>query len=94
MVSSMQEVNFRKLNNLRRSQDNVHRAAESLVVMLQKRPGGAYLSRMSGLHTAALLSLAAALIHLWAAPEHFREWWGYGVFFLSAASAQAIFCMS
>lgn len=43
------------------------------------------------LYMAAALSVVAALIHLWVAPEHFREWWGYGVFFLVAASAQVIY---
>ena len=36
------------------------------------------------------LSLAAALVHGGLAPEHFGEWWGYGVFFLAAGAAQAI----
>jgi hypothetical protein len=43
------------------------------------------------LYTVAGLSLLAALIHLWVTPEHFREWWGYGVFFLGAALAQIIY---
>lgn len=42
-------------------------------------------------HGAAALSLSAALIHLWAMPEHFAEWWGYGAFFLAAALAQGVF---
>jgi hypothetical protein len=40
------------------------------------------------LYTVAALSLIAGLIHLWVVPEHFEEWWGYGVFFLVAALAQ------
>jgi hypothetical protein len=40
------------------------------------------------LYAAAALSLVAALIHLWVAPEHFEEWWGYGAFFLVTAAAQ------
>jgi FtsP/CotA-like multicopper oxidase with cupredoxin domain len=40
---------------------------------------------------AAALSLIAALMHAWAMPEHFREWWGYGIFFLIAAVAQACY---
>jgi FtsP/CotA-like multicopper oxidase with cupredoxin domain len=40
---------------------------------------------------AAALSLMAALTHVWAMPEHFEEWWGYGIFFLIAAAAQAGF---
>ena len=43
------------------------------------------------LYAAATLSLLAALIHLWVAPEHFEEWWGYGAFFLVAALAQALY---
>ncbi len=43
------------------------------------------------LYAAAALSLAAALIHLWVAPEHFAEWWGYGVFFLVSALAQVLY---
>lgn len=43
------------------------------------------------LYAAAALSLVAALIHLWVMPEHFKEWWGYGAFFLVAAIAQALF---
>src|SRR5215216_5695045 len=40
---------------------------------------------------AAALSLIAALMHVWAMPEHFEEWWGYGIFFLIAATAQACY---
>ncbi len=43
------------------------------------------------LYAAAALSLVAALIHLWVAPEHFGEWWGYGAFFLVAAVAQLLY---
>ncbi|MGB3633112.1 MAG: hypothetical protein WA982_03650 [Rubrobacteraceae bacterium] len=40
-------------------------------------------------YAAALLSLVAALIHLWATPEHFNSsWWGYGAFFVATALAQ------
>lgn len=42
-------------------------------------------------YSTAGLSLLAALIHLWAAPEHFEVWWAYGAFFLTVASAQGIF---
>ena len=35
--------------------------------------------------------MVAALIHLWVVPEHFGEWWGYGAFFLVAASAQLLY---
>lgn len=40
-------------------------------------------------YAAVALSLAAALIHAWAIPEHFGEWWGYGAFFAVVAGAQA-----
>jgi hypothetical protein len=40
---------------------------------------------------AAALSLVAALIHLWAAPEHREEWWGYGAFFLVIGAAQVLY---
>jgi len=43
------------------------------------------------LYAVATLSLLAALIHLWVMPEHFEEWWGYGMFFLVAALAQVVY---
>jgi FtsP/CotA-like multicopper oxidase with cupredoxin domain len=49
------------------------------------------MERATVLLYAAALSLIAALIHLWAMPEHFEEWWGYGIFFLIAAAAQACY---
>jgi len=42
-------------------------------------------------YLAGALSLVAALAHLWVMPEHFEEWWGYGVFFLSAAVVQGLY---
>ena len=45
----------------------------------------------SVLYTVAALSLLAGLIHLWVVPEHFEEWWGYGMFFLVAAVAQVVY---
>lgn len=42
-------------------------------------------------YAAAALSLAAALIHLWVTPEHFKEWWGYGAFFLGTAVFQGAY---
>jgi len=42
-------------------------------------------------YAASALSLAAALAHLWATPEHLAEWWGYGAFFLAAALLQGSF---
>ena len=43
------------------------------------------------LYAAAVFSLLAALVHLWAMPEHFEEWWGYGMFFLVSAVAQGAY---
>src|SRR3712207_8749027 len=43
------------------------------------------------LYAAAALSLIAALTHAWAMLEHFEEWWGYGTFFVIAATAQACY---
>ncbi len=45
------------------------------------------------LYLAAMLSLAAALIHAWVVPEHFEEWWGYGTFFLVVALAQGLYSL-
>ncbi len=42
-------------------------------------------------YAAAALSMVAALLHFWVMPEHFEEWWGYGAFFLVAASAQLLY---
>jgi hypothetical protein len=50
-------------------------------------------TRQQLLSTAALLSVAAAVIHVWVMPEHFEEWWGYGLFFLIAAIAQALYAI-
>jgi len=43
------------------------------------------------LNLAGSLSLTAALFHAIVMPEHFREWWGYGLFFFIAALAQAVY---
>jgi hypothetical protein len=43
------------------------------------------------LYAASALSLLAALIHLRVMPEHFEEWWGYGMFFLVCAVAQGLY---
>jgi ABC-type transport system involved in cytochrome c biogenesis permease subunit len=45
-------------------------------------------------YAAAALSLGAALVHLWVAPGYFEVWWGYGSFFLAAASAQGLFAIA
>src|SRR5690242_26110 len=39
---------------------------------------------------AGVLALAAGLVHGGLGPEHFAEWWGYGLFFVVAASAQVV----
>lgn len=43
---------------------------------------------------AGSLSITAALIHLAIVPEHWAEWWGYGLFFVLAALAQAVYGMA
>src|SRR5205823_5767160 len=40
---------------------------------------------------AALASLGTSAIHLAVAPEHFEEWWGYGLFFVVVALFQAFY---
>lgn len=40
---------------------------------------------------AAALSALTGAIHLVAAPEHLKEWWGYGVFFITAGALQLLF---
>jgi FtsP/CotA-like multicopper oxidase with cupredoxin domain len=42
-------------------------------------------------NVAAGLSVMAALIHIWVAPQHFEEWWGYGAFFVVAAVVQGLY---
>lgn len=67
---------------------------------MKARSEGAALAAKEGIagaevavYAAAVLSLAAALIHLWVAPEHFLHWWGYGVFFVTVALAQGLFSL-
>lgn len=43
------------------------------------------------LYGTAGLSVAAAFVHGIVTPEHFEEWWGYGIFFLIAALAQLFY---
>ena len=43
---------------------------------------------------AQWLSLAAALAHLWALPDHLDEWWGYGLFFFVAAAFQGFYSLA
>ena len=40
---------------------------------------------------AGALSIAAGVSHGLVAPEHLREWWGYGLFFALAATGQVFF---
>ncbi len=40
---------------------------------------------------AGVLSLVAGGIHGGVTPEHFSEWWGYGLFFIFAGAAQILF---
>jgi hypothetical protein len=41
----------------------------------------------------ATLSVYAGAIHLYVVPEHLREWWGFGVFFLAVGVAQIAFAL-
>lgn len=45
-------------------------------------------------YLAAALSIGAAVLHAWVAPEHFQEWWGYGTFFALTALAQGVFAIA
>jgi len=40
---------------------------------------------------AVALTMGAAMIHVWAMPEHFDEWWFYGVLFLLVALLQGFY---
>lgn len=40
---------------------------------------------------AAALSIVAGYIHVVVMPTHFKEWWGYGTFFLTVAIAQVLY---
>lgn len=42
-------------------------------------------------YAAAGLSLATAMGHLWATPDHFLMWWGYGAFFLAVSLASGLY---
>ncbi len=43
------------------------------------------------LQGTAGLSIAAAFIHGLVTPEHFEEWWGYGLFFMVTALMQLFY---
>jgi hypothetical protein len=57
------------------------------------RPGAAALAGTARRRrlVAALLSLAAAWVHLAYTASHLREWWAYGAFFLATGAGQALF---
>lgn len=42
----------------------------------------------------ALCSLGAGAIHFAVAPEHFQEWWGYGLFFLAVGLFQGLYALA
>jgi hypothetical protein len=42
-------------------------------------------------YAAAAASAQAALVHNWALPPHFREWWGYGLALFLMAAAQGFY---
>jgi hypothetical protein len=46
---------------------------------------------MPARNLAVVLSIYAALLHDWVIPEHYREWWGYGAYFIAAGAAQVFF---
>ena len=48
-------------------------------------------SRRRILGIAIALTMVAALIHVWAMPEHFEEWWFYGVLFVLVALLQGFY---
>ncbi|MEA2251821.1 MAG: hypothetical protein QOI62_1104 [Solirubrobacteraceae bacterium] len=52
---------------------------------------GALRSQWLAARTAAVLSLAAAWIHLAYIESHWRDWWAYGAFFLACGIAQGLF---
>ncbi|MGH2819170.1 MAG: hypothetical protein ACRDJ5_00800 [Actinomycetota bacterium] len=54
-------------------------------------PGEVSSRERSSALVAANLSIVAGLVHLVVTPEHVEEWWGYGVFFVSAAVFQLSF---
>ncbi len=50
--------------------------------------------RRSSLGLAVALTMGAAMIHVWAMPEHFEEWWFYGVLFLLVALVQGYYSVA
>jgi hypothetical protein len=68
-----------------------HRASGELAGAIETTRGS-LATRRSGvaLRALAAISMLAATVHVWVAPEHLQEWWGYGIFFLATALAQGI----
>lgn len=63
-------------------------AVRSLRRRVKERRVAAPLVSRDAVHLAAAASAVAALVHLRVMPEHFRESWMYGTFFLGAALSQ------
>ena len=76
----------------RRRKNGASRRAHSIGEPLVGEQGGAVRSVEEILRPAlALFSASAAIIHFVVIPEHWREWWGYGLFFVAVAVAQLLF---
>ena len=52
-----------------------------------------HLDTQKMLHTAEILFLGVALVHLWVAQERYAEWWGFGAFFLAVGVTQGLYCL-
>src|SRR5215213_7456158 len=82
---------------LRREGARPTRSVKTLVTLGGERVSSTAAGRIGAtgrertLYAAAALSLLAGLLHLWVTPEHFEEWWGYGVFFVVAGAAQILY---
>jgi spore coat protein A, manganese oxidase len=67
------------------------RAGQAGGIVVGWAAGGAKLGSLPARQLAIVLSAYASLLHDWVLPEHYRDWWGYGLFFLVAAVAQAFY---
>jgi hypothetical protein len=47
----------------------------------------------SSVSLAAAAAVGAAMIHFAVAPEHFREWWGFGTFFVVCGEVQLVWAL-
>lgn len=56
-----------------------------------KRPRANAVDREALLLRIAGASIVAGIIHGGVTPDHFAQWWGYGLFFLLASLAQTFF---